>query len=568
MLRRSARFCVVLAAALTLSAVADNDTSFALETRASRAGAHQTSAREGGAPYDQLVTLFREWREFERPKFLDGVPDYTRSAMAAQQRALPEWQARLERIDRKGWSVPQQVDWHLVRAEMNGLDFDHRVRRPWERDPAFYVWIFPAQSDVPAHEGPVIHGWIDLWKYQYPLAASDAAELAGRIGAIPALLDQARRNLTGNARDLWTSGIRDFRTQSADLEALSRRVAGTSADLDRAIAAAHRATDDFRGWLERSASAKTGQSGIGKEHYDWYMRHVQLVPFSWEQQVTLTERELARAHSSLRLEENRNRELPQLERIASPEEYDRRLNDAVTKYMRFLEKEDIHALKPWMDPALRAVNGQYTPAAPGQIRNFFNEVTYRDPLVMRTHMHHWIELARMREEPHPSAIRKVAPLSNIYASRSEGFATGVEEMLMHAGLFDDAPRSRELVWVMLAQRAARALSGLRLHANEFTMEQAVEHATKWTPRGWLPDGDLVRGEQLLYLRQPGYGTSYLTGKIEIEELMAERALQMGDKFTIRRFFDEFFDAGVIPVVLARWQLTGVRPPLLAGERTR
>jgi hypothetical protein len=294
------------------------------------------------------------------------------------------------------------------------------------------------------------------------------------------------------------------------------------------------------------------------------------VPFSWEQQVTLTERELARAHSSLRLEENRNRGLPQLERIASPEEYDRRLNDAVTEYMRFLEKEDIHALKPWMDPALRAVNGQYTPAAPGQIRNFFNEVTYRDPLVMRTHMHHWIELARMREEPHPSAIRSVAPLSNIYASRSEGFATGVEEMLMHAGLFDDAPRSRELVWVMLAQRAARALSGLRLHANEFTMEQAVEHATKWTPRGWLPDGDLVRGEQLLYLRQPGYGTSYLTGKIEIEELMAERALQMGDKFTIRRFFDEFFGVGVIPVVLARWEVTGVKPRWLdaAGDRAQ
>ena len=139
---------------------------------------------------------------------------------------------------------------------------------------------------------------------------------------------------------------------------------------------------------------------------------------------------------------------------------------------------------------------------------------------------------------------------------------------MHAGLFDDAPRSRELVWVMLAQRAARALSGLRLHANEFTMEQAVEHATKWTPRGWLPDGDLVRGEQLLYLRQPGYGTSYLTGKIEIEELMAERALQMGDKFTIRRFFDEFFGVGVIPVVLARWEMTGVKPPLLGGEQAR
>jgi uncharacterized protein (DUF885 family) len=171
----------------------------------------------------------------------------------------------------------------------------------------------------------------------------------------------------------------------------------------------------------------------------------------------------------------------------------------------------------------------------------------------------------MRDAPHASPIRRVAPLSNIYASRSEGFATAVEEMFMHAGLFDDSPRSRELVWIMLAQRAARGLSGLRLNTNEFTMEQAVEHAMKWTPRGWLTDGDLVRGEQLLYLRQPGYGTSYLTGKIEIEELMAERALQLGDAFTIRRFFDEFFDAGIIPVALVRWEMTGVRPAWLGDD---
>jgi hypothetical protein len=528
------------------------------------------ASRQAGGTYDDLVTLFGEWRAFERPRFADGVPDYTSAAMAAQQRALPEWQARLGRIDRRGWSIPQQIDWHLVRAEMNGLDFDHRVRQPWARDPAFYVWIFPGQSDVPAHEGPVIHGWIDLWTYRYPLSREDAAELASRIGAIPALLEQARENLTGTARDLWLSGIRDFRSQSADLQALAGRVAGTSADLDRAIAAARAATDEFRAWLERAAETKTGASGIGREHYTWYMHNVQLVPYSWEEQVTLMTRELARAHASLRLEEHRNRDLPPLERIASPEEYDRRMNAAVTKYMRFLEEEEIHEIRPWMDPALRAVSGRFSPAEPGQIRNFFSEVNYRDPLVMRTHMHHWIELARMREDPHPSPIRRVPSLSNIYSSRSEGLATGIEEMLMHAGLFDDSPRSRELVWIMLAQRAARALGGLYLHGNEFTMEQAVAHAMKWTPRGWLPDGDLVRGEQLLYLRQPGYGTSYLTGKIQIEELMGERALQLGDRFTVKRFFDEFFDAGVIPVVLTRWETTGVRAPLLdrTGDRAR
>lgn len=531
-----------------------------LFARAGSLAIFETQQRAGGT-YDELASLFREWREFERPRFIGGVPDYSVEAMAAQQRALPGWQARLRRIDPTGWSAQQQVDWHLVRAEMNGLEFDHRVRKPWARDPAFYVSIFPAQSDVPAHEGPVIHGWIDLWMYEYPLSEKSAAALTARIGTIPALLDQARRNLTGNARDLWLSGIRDIEGQVADLDAFAKRVAGTSGALDRAVAAARTASSEFHGWLQSTATAKNGPSGIGRVDYNWYMRHVQLVPFSFEEQLTLMQRELVRAHSSLRLEENRNSGLPPLERIASPEEYDRRLNEAVTKYMRFLEDAGIHAIRPWMDPALRAVNGRYSPAPPGQLRNFFNEVNYRDPLVFRTHMHHWIELARMREDPHPSPIRRVPPLSNIYASRSEGLATGIEEMLMHAGLFDDSPRSRELVWIMLAQRAARAISGLRLHANEFTMEQAVEYAMKWTPRGWLTDGDLVRGEQLLYLRQPGYGTSYLTGKIEIEELMAERALQLGDRFTVKRFFDEFFDAGVIPIVLARWELTGVRPRL-------
>ncbi|MGI9627803.1 MAG: DUF885 family protein, partial [Longimicrobiales bacterium] len=308
--------------------------------------------------------------------------------------------------------------------------------------------------------------------------------------------------------------------------------------------------------------SKTGPSGVGKDNYTWYMQNVHLVPYSWEDQVALMKRELARSHSSLRLEENRNRGLPQLTRIQTPEEFDRRLNESVSDYVAFLGEEQIHDLEPWMDPALRAVNGRFTPAEPGEIRNFFNEVNYRDPLVMRTHMHHWIELARMREDPHASAIRRVPSLYNIWDARSEGLATGVEEMMMHAGLFDDRPRSRELVWVMLAQRAARALSGLYLHGNEFSMEEAVEHAMTWTPRGWLPDGDLVRGEQHLYLRQPGYGTSYLTGKIQIEELMSEWAIQEGDDYTTARFFNGFFDAGVIPVTLTRWEMTGRRDLIL------
>ena len=523
------------------------------------------SERRGGGYYrsdgtstsydDDLVALFEEWREFEKPEFVDGVPDYTAEAMATQHRELAGYQQRLVAIDPSGWPVSQQVDHHLVRAEMNGLDFDHRVRKPWVQNPAFYTQIFSAQSDVPAHEGPVIHGWIDLWTYEYPLSEADAAELAARIVTVAPLLEQARTNLVGNARDLWVMGIRSMERQSADLKDLASQVAGQSDELEEGIVAAREATDQFREWLESEADSKTGSSGVGTDNYTWYLQNVHLVPYTWEQQETLMLRELARSHASLRLEEHRNRKLPEQIRIASAEAYDRRFNDAVTEYMKFLEEEEIISVRDYEDAALRARIGRFSPA--DGLRGFFSEVSYRDPLTMRTHGHHWFDLARMDQEPHASPIRRVPSLSNIYDARSEGIATAMEEMMMHAGLFDDRPRSRELIWILLAQRAARALGGLRMHSNEYTIDEAAQFAAKWTPRGWMPeDSDTVYGEQHLYLQQPGYGTSYLIGKIQIDMLMAERALQLGDDFTLKRFMDEFHAAGVIPVSLVRWELAG------------
>ena len=69
--------------------------------------------------------------------------------------------------------------------------------------------------------------------------------------------------------------------------------------------------------------------------------------------------------------------------------------------------------------------------------------------------------------------------------------------------------------------------------------------------------ELLAFEQHLYLRQPGYGTSYVTGKYLIEQLLAERSREVGDTaFRLSAFFDEVNRAGVIPVSLIRWQLTG------------
>ncbi len=513
------------------------------------------AATVSSTSYDDLVVLFADWRKFEKPRLVDGVPDYSAENMAEQHRELNHYRNRLDAIDASGWLVAQQIDHHLVRAEMNGLVFDHRVRRPWAQNPAFYVTIFPAQSDVPAHEGPVIHGFVDLWTYDYPLGKANAAELAEVIGRIPSLLEQARTNLVENARDLWMGGIRAMARQSADLEAFGAAVAGTSTALDEAVAQAREATDGFHAWLEAELPSKNRPSGVGKDNYTWYLKNVHLVPYTWEQELTLMRHELSRSRTALALEEHRNRNRPELEPVGSAEEYDRRFNDSVSELLAFLEEEEIVSVREYMDAALRAKIGSFAPAE--GLRGFFNEVSYRDPVAMRTHSYHWVELATMENDPHASPIRRIPSLYNIFDARSEGLATGMEEWLMQAGLFDERPRARELIYIMLAQRAARAIGGLMMHGNEYTIEEAVEFAAAWTPRGWMPaDSNTVWGEQHLYLAQPGYGTSYLMGKIQIEELLAERANELGDAFTLRGFMDEFSAVGVIPVSLVRWELTG------------
>jgi hypothetical protein len=515
------------------------------------------AAARAPASYDELLALFADWRAFQKPRRVNGVPDYSAAAMAALHNGLGGYRERLAAIDASAWPISQQVDWRIVQAEMNGLDFDHRVLRPWANNPAFYVTVFPAQSDQPAREGPLADAGVELWSHPFPLSAEHAGQIAAGLRLIPPLLEQARRNLAGDGRDLWVFGVRSLREQSRDLAQLAARVGAGSGPLSAEIGRAREATDAFVAWLDAKIPEKHGPSGIGIENYDWYLSHVQLVPYTWREEVTLMTRELGRARAFLLLEEQRNAHLPEQVPIATADEHRRRFDRAVTDYMAFLREHEILAVRDDMEPALRARIGTFTPGP----REFFTEVDYRDPEVMRTHGYHWFDLARMAHDPHPSPIRQGPLLYNIFNTRTEGHATGWEEMMLQAGMFDARPRSRELIYVLLAQRAARALGDLRMHADQATLEQAAEFAASNTPRGWLRlEADTVRAEQHLYLQQPAYGTSYLIGKMQIEQLIAERRRQLGSAFTLKRFMGEFDAAGLIPVSLIRWELTGERAP--------
>jgi len=519
--------------------------------------------------YADLENLFVTWRIFENPPKKDGAPDYTKNTFEQRWPKFLNLKSTLMAIDTTNWSIEKQVDWMIVWAEMNGYDFNHNILKPWNRDPAFYKSIWSARSDVPAHEGPTHHHTTELWTYQFPLTKTERSRLINDLEVITPLNKQAQNNLTGNAKDLWITGIRDIEHQSIVLTKLkNKNVIKADNEILTIIDNAIVSTNSLVKWLKQEASSKTGPSGIGKDNYTWYLQNVHLVPLTWSDEVMILKRELARAWSSLKLEEHRNRNILQLKDATSIEEYDKMADEAATSLISFLDKQEIVSVKPYFDTALREHLGSYVPK---EKRNFFLIGEHYDPRPLYSHFYHWFELARMDREPNPSLIRRGPLLYNIFDSRNEGTATAVEEMFMQSGLYDDSPRTKEIVYIMIAQRAARGLGSLYAHANLMTMQEAGSIHSEYTPRGWMKtEKELLIFEQHLYLRQPGYGTSYITGKYLLEDTMANfaRIKELdGLQFKTKDFFDTLNSIGNIPISLGHWEMTGNRDhmsPILNG----
>ena len=505
--------------------------------------------------YDELVTLCNEFRQHAEPGFSKGPADYTDEAMAAQIAALPDYRKRLESIDSTGWSVSKQVDYEIVRGEMNGMDFDHRVLRPWKRNPSFYTSVRMGPSDVPEDEIAHVSDVLRHYTYEFPLSDEAKRDYQAKLKRIPGLLEQAKQNLDQDTKDMYRFGITQKRREADAFKAINKQFGEVHPDLVPDVENARAATERMVEWLEkRHRDMPDSYDGIGVENFDWYMANVHFVPFTWQEQRSLVRRELERSWTSMALEEQRNLALPNLEPAATWEEAQARSTADRQAFFDFL-RENIFTVPEYMELGDRV-------GAPSKAEDldFFSQCLCRDYMALRCHDIHWLELQREERNTHP--IRHRPPMYNLWEFRSEGLATAFEETMLQAGFLDQRPRAREITYVLVAFRAARALAGMKLQSREWTLQQAIDYTVAKTPRGWLkPDGGLILGDLGLYLQQPGYGTSYVVGKVQFDRLIAECACLRGDTFNLKAFFDEYFSLSTIPASLIRWEMTGSREPM-------
>jgi len=518
------------------------------EDTESRGAAPGTGTGDGN--YEDLVGLFLEFREFQAPEETTGVPDYTAEAIARQYRELGEFQRRLGEFNISAWPVSEQADYYLVWAEMNGLDFYHRVLRPWSRDPVFYL---PSQGGA----GPAMSGFSGLRRARMPLAEDRIPEFQTSLQAVPALYEQAKGNLRDVPADLATLGIHYAPREASIYRRLADRLAEHHPELVADAEQAAAAVEGYGEWLEENRASMTGPAGIGKENYNWWMKNVHLFPYTWDECRTVVEHEYSRIITFLELEENRNRNLPPLVVADTAEEYYRRLDEALAYVVEFLRDEEILTVPDWLDPADYSDPTDSTRDLPGN-PSIDHKAREREVLPGETHEFIGHLFDEQRQDRDERVIRGARRLYNMDWIRSEGWAAGLEELLMQAGVLDERPqRGREIEYLMNASHMSLSLPDLMMHNNEITFDESRRVCAEIMPYNWShEDEPMVWYEMESNLRWPGFHTGVVMGKAQFTRLLRERAMQLGEEFNLREFIDEFLAAGMIPMSLTRWEMTG------------
>jgi len=498
--------------------------------------------------YKTLIKMNEEILELAKPEQNDGVQDLSRRAVADQRAQLDDFRERLLGIDTSSWSVPQQVDYLLVWSKMNDIVFKHRVMQPWSRDALTYLYQF---RRIPYAETPS--------------APEKRAALSHELKAVPMMVDNAILNLTQPAGELARLAIflldnfdgvgqgepyRDIPPEGTIgwFKDLCERLAKQGGDLRRDCREATAAAQRYRDWLAENLDSMEASAAIGTENYNWYLKHVRLLPQTVDDLQAIGKREFHRYRFNYILDSYKNASLDELELTQSAEEHRRRTREAEAKTRKLVEELNLFTIPDYM-PSEFESDVFWSPRAKTD-RHFWEELQFRNAL--NNHIHASIPGHRFDAE-----IRKRLenPMRRTHAesARAEGWATYLEETLIQAGIAEDNPRVRELFYAALIKRGSRFFAEIGMHTGEMTLEEANAYMMEWVP---YMEEDLGRYDLVGYLRRPGLGSMYLLGKTQIEQLISQRAFQLGDDFDLGEFHNDFLSRGVIPVTLIRWEMAG------------
>ena len=133
---------------------------------------------------------------------------------------------------------------------------------------------------------------------------------------------------------------------------------------------------------------------------------------------------------------------------------------------------------------------------------------------------------------------------------NEGIAFYNEELMLASGLFDEAPRTREIMYNFMRLRALRVEVDVRLALGELDIDSAAQYLQRVVPM----DSETARDEAAFFAAFPGQALTFQVGKSEILRLLAVCVRAEGSEFNLQSFPDRLWREGNVPLSLQRWEL--------------
>ncbi len=494
----------------------------------------------------------------ERP---GGTREWSRRSIDRRRDDLQAFENRWKKIDATGWPIPKQVDYKLIGSALSRVRWELDLNPRWKRDPNFYI----EQTLTALAEALTVPA---------PYDQAQSQEILTRIENIPSILQQGAENLEKPPAPFTTVAITRLDGIREGLREMAKALAtSTTLTADKLHAACDRASDaleQFQQQLKQKLPDLPQETALGRDAYIWFLRNVALIPFTPEELLAMGKREWARAVAFETFEKNRNKNVPPLKIAPDINSW---IKDAAAKELqirKFLQQRGILTVPDWVrhytlrptPEYLRALGFtetddftspsrlnenciRYVPE-PSDNLGYFWRATAMDPRPITVHEGipgHYLQLCLSWK--HEDPIRR-----HYYDSgANEGIGFYAEEMLLQAGLFDDSPHTREIIYNFMRLRALRVEVDVKLALGDFTLEEAARYLHEKVPM----DEQTARQEAIAFCTGPGQAIAYQIGKLQILQFVADARMQQRDQFNLRAFHDYLWKNGNIPIALQEWE---------------
>jgi len=530
---------------------------------------------------NDLSTDFWAWRANELPISTDDIPrlerpqgwlpDWSPATVARYQVELKNFEGRWKGIDDSQWPIARRVDYRLIGSALARVRWELEVLRSWQTNPNFYV-----DQTAGAYLSELLP--------PPPFDATRTRHIVAILGSIPGTLQSARTNLRQPAApfaQLAIDQLQDIRPRLAKSVTALKPSLDKSAwsDLDSASEKAISALESYRDWLKQELPSMPPDTAVGREAYIFFLKNVALEPFTPEQLLEAGHQEWARSVASQTYEEHRNLDKPALAMFKDQAQtiaHEEKDELAVRAYLQshdlltvpssiqhyqfspmpayIAPLDGFGELDDFTGPSRLKENGIRYIGPPSPDLGYFGATMVRDPrgeIVHEGVPGHYFQLTLSWSDPDP--IRR-----HYYDSgANEGIGFYAEEMMLHAGLFDDSPRSREFIWNFMRLRALRVEVDVKLALGQFTIPQAAEYLERTVPM----DPRTAHAEAAFFASGPGQAISYQVGKLQIYDFLAEARRKKAAAFKLREFHDFLWQNGNVPIALQRWEFLGMRDEL-------